>query len=191
MIYLIRHGETEWALSGKHTGATDIPLTREGERRAAALAGSLAAIGFRSVRTSPLQRARRTCELAGLGAEAQVEPDAHEWDYGAYEGRTTSEIRAERPNWNIFTDGCPGGESPEAIGARADRLLQKLRALPQPAVLFSHGHFLRVLGARWLRQPVRNGEHFALTTASVSCLDWDKNDPEVPTIILWNARAPN
>lgn len=191
MIYLIRHGETEWSLAGKHTGATDLPLTRNGERAAGALAGGLAAIGFRTVLTSPLQRARKTCELAGLGADARDEPDAREWNYGEYEGRTTAEVRAGRPGWNIFTDGCPGGESPDEIAARADRLIAKLRTLPQPAALFSHGHFLRVLGARWLRQPVAEGERLVLSTASVSCLSWDKNDPGVATITLWNARAPN
>src|SRR5438270_6453766 len=149
-VYLARHGETAWSLSGQHTGRTDIPLTERGERNAVRLGERLAGLTFARVFTSPLQRARRTCELAGFGDIAEVDPELVEWDYGACEGRLTADIRKERPDWQLFRDGCPGGETPAAVGARADRVLERVRAVGGDVLLFSSGHFLRVLAARWL-----------------------------------------
>lgn len=186
-IFLIRHGETEWSLNGRHTGRTDLPLTENGERRAAALRGPLKGAGFAAVLTSPLQRARRTCELAGFGSVARVEPDLQEWDYGTYEGRTSADIRAERPGWNVFQDGCPQGESVEQISRRADRVLSGLRASDGTVALFSHGQFLRVLAVRWIGLPAREGQHLALGTASVSILGFERHSGDVPAILQWNA----
>jgi broad specificity phosphatase PhoE len=186
-IYLIRHGETSWSLTGQHTGRTDLPLTENGERRAAQLRGLLQAIRFTHVLTSPLQRARRTCELAGFGPVAQVEPDLHEWDYGDYEGRTTAEIRAQRPGWNAFQDGCPQGESVEQISDRADRVLARLRPMDGTIALFSHGQFLRALAVRWIGLPVREGQRFALDTASTSILGYEHHNGDIPAVSLWNA----
>jgi probable phosphoglycerate mutase len=149
MIYLARHGETAWTVSGQHTGLTDIPLTERGERNARRLGDRLKGLKFAPVFTSPLQRARRTCELAGFGAVAEIDTDLVEWNYGFYEGRTTAEILKERADWQLFRDGCPGGESPVQISARADRVVARLRALDGNVLLFSSGHFLRVLAARW------------------------------------------
>jgi probable phosphoglycerate mutase len=149
-VYLARHGETAWSLSGQHTGRTDQPLTERGERNARALGERLRGLTFAKVLTSPLRRAVRICELAGFGASAEIDPDLVEWDYGQYEGRGTAEIRAERPDWQQFRDGCPGGESPDQIGARADRVVGRVRAIKGDVLVFSHGHFLRVLAARWL-----------------------------------------
>ena len=185
-IYLIRHGETEWSLNGRHTGSTDLPLTENGERRATRLRGLLQGIEFTHVLSSPLRRARRTCELAGFGAVARVEPELHEWDYGDYEGRTSVDIRAERAGWNIFADGCPHGESTEQISQRADRVLCGLRPMEGTVALFSHGQFLRVLAARWIGLPVREGQHLALSTASVSILGFEHHSGEIPAISLWN-----
>src|SRR5262245_7572011 len=150
VIYLARHGETAWSLSGQHTGLTDLPLTERGEQNARSLGQRLVGLDFGQVFTSPLRRAARTCELAGFGAVAEVEHDLLEWDYGEYEGRRTAEIHAERPDWQLFRDGCPGGESPEQVGARADRVLSRLRSTHGNLLLFSSGHFLRVFAARWL-----------------------------------------
>jgi probable phosphoglycerate mutase len=183
-IYLLRHGETTWSLTGQHTGRTDLPLTENGELRASRLRGRLQGIKFNHVLTSPLLRARRTCELAGFGAVARVEPELQEWDYGAYEGRTTADIRLQRPGWDVFRDGCPGGESTEAIGARADRMAQVLLDLDGTVAVFSHGQFLRVLAMRWIGLPVGEGRHFALDTASISILGYEH---ETPAITLWNA----
>ena len=149
-VYLARHGETQWSLSGQHTGLTDLPLTRHGEINAARLGERLQGLTFDHVFTSPLIRAHRTCELAGFGEQAVIDPDLVEWDYGDYEGKTTAEIRAQRPGWQLFRDGCPSGESVEAVSARADRVVAKLRSDGGRTLLFSSGHFIRVLTVRWL-----------------------------------------
>jgi probable phosphoglycerate mutase len=185
-IYLFRHGETAWSLTGQHTGRTDLPLTENGERRAAQLRQRLHGITFTHVLTSPLQRARRTCELAGLGAVAKVEPDLQELDYGDYEGRTTVDIRAQNPGWSIFQDGSPHGESVENFSHRADRVVATLRSMDGSVALFSHGQFLRALAACWIGLPVREGQHFALDTASISILGYEHTHEEIPAICLWN-----
>ncbi len=184
-IYLARHGETAWSLSGQHTGVTDLPLTPRGEQNARSLADRLRGLHFARVYTSPLQRARRTCELAGFGAVAQIDPDLVEWNYGEYEGITTAEILAKRPGWNLFSDGCPGGESPAQIGARADRVVARLRSQPGDVLLFSSGHFLRVLTARWLGLEPGAGRYFVLSTASLSMLGYEHDETE-SVIRLWN-----
>lgn len=184
-IYLARHGETEWSLSGQHTGVTDIPLTKQGEDNARNLGERLHGLHFAKVLTSPLQRARRTCELAGFGANAEIDNDLAEWNYGEYEGERTADIRKKRPDWFLFRDGCPGGESVAAVGARADRVIARLRALQADVIVFSHGHFLRVLGARWLSQPAADGRLLLLTTASLSILGYEHNLEE-PVLRLWN-----
>jgi broad specificity phosphatase PhoE len=185
-VTLVRHGETEWSASGKHTGRTDIPLTEVGERKARALEPRLKTMAFDRVFTSPLQRARRTCELAGFGDRAKVDPDLLEWNYGDYEGRKTSEILAERPGWVLFRDGCPNGEQPADIGARADRVIARLRAADDRAILFSSGHILRVLAARWLGLAPSEGRLFMLGTASISMLGYE-HDKSEPAVQLWNA----
>lgn len=184
-IYLARHGETEWSLSGQHTGTTDIPLTENGERNARNLGKRLQGTHFVKVLTSPLQRARRTCELAGFAAHAGIDADLVEWNYGDYEGKRTADIRKERPDWFLFRDGSPGGESPEAIAARADRVLARLAEIAGDVLVFSHGHFLRVLGARWLSQPAMFARFLYLTTASLSILGYEHNRDE-PALRLWN-----
>jgi broad specificity phosphatase PhoE len=184
-FYLVRHGETAWSREGKHTGRTDIPLTKNGERDALRLAERLQGIHFELVLTSPLQRARQTCELAGFGNRADVEPDLTEWDYGQYEGRRTVEILTERPDWQLFREGCPGGESPEQVGTRADRVADRLRDCQQNVLLFSSGHILRVLAARWLRLAPRAGQYFVLSTASLSALGYE-HDASEPVIRFWN-----
>jgi probable phosphoglycerate mutase len=185
VVYLARHGETAWSLSGQHTGLSDIPLTERGERNARQLGKRLQGISFAKVFTSPLQRARRTCELAGFGAVAEVLPDLVEWNYGDDEGRRTDEIRAERPGWNIFRDGGPGGETPAQVGERADRVINKVRAIQGNVLLFSSGHFLRVLAAHWLGLAAEAGRYFFLSTASVSILGYEHELSE-PVIRLWN-----
>jgi probable phosphoglycerate mutase len=182
-VYLVRHGETAWSLSGQHTGTTDLPLTEHGEEAARRLAQPLSRVTFARVLTSPMRRAGRTCELAGLGAQAIVDPDLVEWNYGDYEGLTTAQIRARAPGWIVFRDGCPGGESPEAIGARVDRLIARVRSTDGDVALFAHGHVFRVLAARWLGLPVIVGRHFLLDTATVSVLGYDR---EVPAVRQWN-----
>jgi probable phosphoglycerate mutase len=183
-VYLVRHGETEWSLSGQHTGATDIALTENGRVVGQRLRPTLAEVSFAAVLTSPLRRARETCELAGLGARAIVEPDLREWNYGQYEGITPQQIEEKRPGWLIFRDGCPGGETPEEIGARVDRLLARVRAARGDVALFAHGHLFRVLVARWIGLPPSGGQHFLLETATVSVLDYYHDAPAVKT---WNA----
>jgi broad specificity phosphatase PhoE len=185
IVYLARHGETAWSLSGQHTGRTDLPLTDRGERNARALGERLRGLTFTKVFTSPLQRAARTCELAGFGRAAEIDPDLVEWDYGQYEGRRTVEIHAERPDWQLFRDGCPGGESPDQIGARADRVIARLRGVEGNVLVFSSGHFLRVLGARWLNLEAAAGRYLLLSTASLSALGYEHNRAE-PAIRLWN-----
>ena len=184
-VYLARHGETAWTISGQYTGLTDLPLTARGERNARRLGERLKGVAFAEVLTSPLQRAARTCDLAGFGAMARVERDLVEWNYGDYEGRRSVEIHAERPEWNLFRDGCPGGETPEQVGARADCVLQQLRPFKGDILLFSSGHFLRVLAARWLGLEPAAGRFFLLNTASLSALSFEHNLSE-PAIRLWD-----
>lgn len=185
VTYLARHGETAWSLSGQHTGLTDLPLTEHGERNARRLGERLRELTFARVLTSPLQRASRTCELAGYGTVAEVDGDLLEWNYGDYEGRRTVEIHAERPDWQLFRDGCPGGESPEQVGARADRVVNRVRAIQGDVLLFSSGHFLRVFAARWLGLESAGGRYFLLSTSSLSALGYEHNRSE-PVIRLWN-----
>lgn len=185
-IYVARHGETTWSISGQHTGRTDIPLTERGERNARNLGDRLRGLPFTQVLTSPLQRARRTCELAGFGAVAQVEPDLAEWDYGAYEGLRTAEIRKERPDWFLFRDGCPDGESVAGIGQRLDGLVARLRQAPGDVLLFAHGHVLRVLTARWLGLPPGAAQHYLCGTAALGILSYEHNRIEEPALALWN-----
>ena len=184
-MYLARHGETAWSLSGQHTGLTDLPLTERGERNARRLGERLKGLAFARVFTSPLQRAARTCELAGFGKAAEVDRDLVEWNYGQYEGRRTEEILAERPGWQLFRDGCPGGESPAQVGDRADRVVQRVRAVRGDVLLFSSGHFLRMLAARWLELEPAGGRYFLLSTASLSALGFEHN-PSEPVIRLWD-----
>jgi probable phosphoglycerate mutase len=185
VLYLARHGETAWSLSSQHTGLTDLPLTERGERNARQLGERLRGLTFAKVFTSPLQRAARTCELAGFGGAAEVDRDLVEWDYGKYEGRKTADIHKERPGWYIFRDGCPGGESPDQVGARADRVVSRVRAVQGDVLLFSSGHFLRVLAARWLGLEPGAGRYFLLSTASLSALGYEHNRSQ-PIIRLWD-----
>lgn len=185
LTYLARHGETAWTISRQHTGRTDLPLTEQGEAEARGLGTRLEGLKFRAVLTSPLQRAHRTCELAGFGSGAIIEPDLMEWNYGAYEGRTSAEIHAERRGWDLFRDGCPGGESPDQIGARADRVIRRVRAIDGDTLLFSSSHFLRVFAARWLGLEPGAGRLFVLGTASVSVMGYEHNRSE-PVIRLWD-----
>jgi broad specificity phosphatase PhoE len=186
-LYLVRHGETAWSLSGQHTGRTDIPLTEQGERDARELAERLRGVRFSHVFTSPLQRARRTCELAALNTVGEIEPDLAEWNYGDYEGLRTDDIRKVRPGWNVFRDGCPGGESPAQVSKRADRLIGRLRTLEGDLAIFSHGHFGRVMAARWIELGIEQAQHFLLSTASLSILGYGHNLAEEPAFVLWNA----
>jgi broad specificity phosphatase PhoE len=183
-VYLIRHGETEWSLSGQHTGTTDIPLTENGRRIARLLKPVLTKETFALVLTSPLQRARETCELAGLGGSAEIDRDLMEWNYGEYEGLTSQQIHAKRPGWMVFTDGCPGGESPEQVGARVDRVIAKIRAVEGHVTLFAHGHVLRAFAARWLGLRAMDGCHFLLDTATLNIMSYYRGTPAVQR---WNA----
>jgi broad specificity phosphatase PhoE len=184
LVYLARHGETAWSLSGQHTGTTDLPLTPRGEENARLLGELLRGRQIARVYASPLQRARRTCELAGFGADAQVDPDLVEWNYGDYEGRKTAEVHVDRPDWQLFRDGCPGGESPRQIGDRADRVVAKVRTVPGDVLIFSSGHFLRVLAARWLGLDAGAGRYLLLSTGSLSVLGYEHQRD--PVIRLWN-----
>ena len=183
-IYLIRHGETEWSLSGQHTGITDIPLTENGRKVAKLLEPVLAKETFALVLTSPLERARQTCELAGLGARAEIDSDLMEWNYGQYEGLTPKQIHAQAPEWMLFNDGCPGGESPEQVGARVDRVIARVRAVEGHVALFAHGHIFRVFAARWLGLPATAGCHFLLDTATLNILGYYRG---IPAVKRWNA----
>jgi probable phosphoglycerate mutase len=183
-VYLVRHGETEWSLSGQHTGSTDIPLTENGRSVARRLRPILARETFALVLKSPLRRAGETCQLAGLDARAIVEPDLKEWDYGEYEGLTPKQINDQRPGWMIFRDGCPGGETPAQIGARVDRVIARIHHTVGNVALFAHGHVFRVLVARWIGLPVEAGRHFALDTATLSVLGYYRDSPAVR---IWNA----
>jgi len=184
-LYLARHGETAWSISGQHTGKTDLPLTERGERNARALGARLAGHVFARVFCSPLIRARRTCELAGFGEVATSDCDLVEWDYGEYEGRTTEEILRRRPQWQLFRDGCPGGESVVDVGRRADRVVARVREVGGDVLVFSSGHFLRVLASRWLDLDASCGRLLLLSTAALSILGYEHTQAE-PTIRLWN-----
>ena len=188
-IYFIRHGETAWSLSGQHTGRTDLPLTPHGETVARQLAVELKEVAFSLVLTSPRLRARSTCQLAGLSEGAQIEPDLAEWDYGDYEGLRTDEIRKQHIDWDIWEDGCPGGEMPADASGRADHLIARLQKLTGKVALFSHGHFGRVLAARWIGLPVTQGQHFAIDPASIGILGFDTGHPSRRVISLWNSMA--
>jgi probable phosphoglycerate mutase len=183
-LFVIRHGETAWSLSGQHTGTTDIPLTENGRRIAQRLRPVLTSETFALVLVSPLKRARETCEIAGLGGQAIVEPDLIEWNYGRFEGLTADQIHSISPGWLIFRDGCPGGETPEQVGARADRVIARARAVEGNVVVFAHGHVLRVLVTRWLDLPVTTGQHFLLDTATLGVLGYYH---EIPAVRIWNA----
>jgi broad specificity phosphatase PhoE len=185
VVYLARHGETAWSLSGQHTGRTDLPLTERGEQQARALGQRLRGANFAKGFTSPSQRARRTADLAGFGGLAEIDPDLAEWDYGQYEGRRTADILAERPGWFLFRDGAPGGETPDQAGARADRVIQRVRAIGGNVLIFSSAHILRVLAARWLGLEAAGGRYFVLGTSSLSILGYEHNLGE-PVIRLWN-----
>jgi broad specificity phosphatase PhoE len=185
VVWLARHGETEWSRAGKHTGLTDLSMTERGERNALALGERLRGWDFAKVYTSPLKRAMRTCELSGFQSRAQLDRDLVEWDYGEYEGRTTVDIQSERPGWLLFRDGCPGGETPAHVAARADRVLARVRATPGNVLLFSSGHFLRVLAARWLGLQPMAGAYFMLSTASLSTLGSEHGGAD-PVIRSWN-----
>ena len=187
-VYLLRHGETEWSLNGRHTGVTDIPLTENGRKLARQLQPILAREKFVMVLTSPLQRARDTCELAGLGTLAGVDRDLMEWNYGEYEGLTTEQIRQTRPDWSLFSDGCPGGESPLQVSVRADRIISRVRTVDGNVALFSHGHILRVLAARWINLSASYGENFLLDTATLNVLGYYR---ESPAFKIWNAPLHN
>jgi broad specificity phosphatase PhoE len=183
-LFAIRHGETEWSLNGRHTGTTDIPLTDNGRRLATRLRPLLARTSFARVLTSPLQRARETCELAGLGESALVDSDLVEWNYGKYEGLTPAQIHATAGEWLIFRDGCPGGETPAEIGGRVDRVIARVRAVAGDVAVFAHGHVLRVMAARWLGLPPGAGQHFLLDTGTLNVLSYYRG---VPALKTWNA----
>jgi broad specificity phosphatase PhoE len=185
IIYLARHGETAWSISGQHTGLTDLPLTERGERNARSLGQRLNGLNIEKVLTSPLERAMRTCELSGFCTLAQVDRDLVEWDYGQYEGRTSAQIHAERPDWQLFRDGCPGGETPEQVASRADRIIKRVRSMKGDVLLFSSGHFLRMLAARWLGLEPAAGRFFLLGTASLSAVGYE-NSLTNPVIRLWD-----
>jgi broad specificity phosphatase PhoE len=185
IIYLARHGDTAWTVSGQHTGRTDLPLLPEGEENARRLGERLKGLQFTEVFTSPLQRAVKTCELAGFGSVARTDSDLMEWDYGKYEGLRSTEILKENPGWQLFRDGCPGGESPAQVGERADRVIARARDIGGTVLLFSSGHFSRVLAARWVGLEPSGGRYFTLSTASVSTLGYAHNLSE-PVIRLWN-----
>jgi probable phosphoglycerate mutase len=185
MIYLARHGETAWSLTGQHTGLTDLPLTPTGERNAQRLRGRLSGLIFERVFTSPLRRARRTCELAGFGAVAEIDPDLLEWNYGEYEGRRSVEIHAERPDWQLFRDGAPGGESSQQVAERADRVVDRLRSVSGNVLIFSSGHFLRMLAGSWIGLEPYEAKSLMLSTASLSALGYEHNLQQ-PVIQLWN-----
>ena len=185
ITYLARHGETAWTITGQHTGRTDLPLTERGEANAYRLRERLSGLTFAKVFTSPLRRAMRTCELAGFGPVGEIDADLLEWDYGDYEGRLTVDILKERPDWQLFRDGCPGGQSPQQVAARADRVVSRLRTMPGDVLIFSSGHFLRVLATRWIGMEPINGKSLMLGTASLSALGYE-NSISRPAIRLWN-----
>ena len=185
VVSIARHGNTAWTHSGQHTGLTDLPLTPDGERNAVRLGERLKGMNFAKVFTSPLQRASKTCELAGYGRVAETDPDLVEWNYGKYEGLTSAQILKERPDWQLFRDGAPGGESPEQVAGRADRVVQRLRAISGDVLLFSSGHFIRIFAARWLALGPSVGKYFLLSPASLSAVSYE-HDLSRPVIRLWN-----
>ena len=185
-LWLIRHGETEWSLSGAHTGRTDLPLTEHGRQEAEPIRRQLGGRAFSLVLTSPLERARETCRLAGYGDRAQTEPNLREWNYGDYEGKSTAQIRQERPNWSLWKDGVPHGEAIEQVASRADAVISRAVAAGGDVALFAHGHILRILAARWLGQDPRAGRLYALGTASVSTLGYEH---ESRVITRWNLKC--
>jgi probable phosphoglycerate mutase len=189
VLHLIRHGETEWSLTGQHTGRTEIPLTQDGRASARDLREPLSRVPFSRVICSPRVRARQTCELAGLGGAMELDPDLSEWDYGDYEGQRSLEILDGRPDWNLFEHGCPGGESVPGVSDRADRLLARLIALEEPIAVFTHGHFGRVLGARWIGLGAGEGRHLLLDPASISVLGFEHDRADSPVIVRWNDRV--
>ena len=182
-VFAIRHGETVWSLSGKNTGTTDIPLTDNGRRLAERLQSVLAREVFALVLCSPMQRARETCELAGLGNDAVIDPDLAEWNYGEYEGLTSAQIHETRPGWLVFRNGCPGGETPEQVGVRTDRVIARARAVEGDVALFANGHVLRVLAARWIGLPGGSGQHFLLDTGTLCVLGYYR---DIPAVKVWN-----
>ena len=184
-VYLARHGETAWSLSGQHTGLTDLPLTERGRENASRLSNRLAGLKFAKVLSSPLQRARTTCELAGFGAISETDRNLVEWNYGEYEGRRSAEIYTTRPGWLLFRDGCPGGESPAQVAARADQAIQRVSDVAGDVLIFSSGHFLRMFAARWLGFAPLAGQNFMLGTASLSILSYE-HDLSRPAMSLWN-----
>jgi probable phosphoglycerate mutase len=188
-VCLVRHGETAWSISGHHTGRTEIPLTARGESQARELGLRLRGLPFSKVLSSPRQRALQTSALAALGPDVEIDPDLAEWDYGDYEGQRTVDIRSGRPDWNLFHDGCPGGESPAQVSERADRVLAHLRGLQGHIAIFSHGHFGRVLGARWIGLSVTQAQCFLLNTASLSVLTGEGDRADRPVVSLWNAAS--
>lgn len=188
-LYLVRHGETAWSLSGRHTGSTDIPLTAHGEDQARRLAPYLGTIAFTHVLSSPRQRARRTCELLELRQPCEINQDLAEWDYGAYEGQRSADIRKDRPNWDLWKDGCPDGEMPADVSARADRLIAYLCTLQGNIALLSHGHFGSALAARWIGLAVEEGQHFVIDPAALGILGSDPRHAEVRAMLLWNASS--
>jgi probable phosphoglycerate mutase len=188
LIYLARHGQTAWSLGGQHTGLSDIPLTAGGEAEAKSLGERLRGIEFATVYTSPLQRASRTCDIAGFGARAVTDPDLVEWDYGQYEGIVRADILKKDPDWQLFRDGCPGGESPEQVAARADHVVARVRSVAGNVLIFSSGHFLRMLAGRWLGLQPADAAHLVLSTASLSILGYE-HDLTEPAIRLWNSTA--
>jgi broad specificity phosphatase PhoE len=186
-LYLIRHGETEWSRTGRHTGRTDLPLTEYGERQASNLRRLLYRARFSDVLVSPMQRALQTCQLAGYGAAARVEQNLSEWNYGDYEGLTIDEIHAQRPGWDIFRDGCPRGESPEQVAKRVTAVLGEVRQIEGNVAFFSHGHLLRTLAMRWCELAIRDGRRFFLDAASLSILGYANGNAAAPAVLLWNA----
>jgi probable phosphoglycerate mutase len=187
-VVLVRHGETEWTKDGRHTGRTDIPLTDRGRQQARELGPELQPWHFALVLASPLQRTRETCQLAGYQREAQLRPDLVEWDYGSYDGKTRQQILEQRPNWSLWRDGGPGGETAAEVGHRADRIIKEIRATSGDVLVFSHGHFLRVMTARWLDQAPEAGRFYALGTAALSVLGYEHDDP---VIQRWNQTPPD
>ena len=182
-LVAIRHGETDWSRTGRHTGRTDIPLNDEGRRAAKAIGRALSTIEFSRALSSPLERARMTCELAGFADQMEIDPDLVEWDYGEYEGLTPDQIQQRAPSWLIFVDGCPGGERPAEVQARVDRVIAKVRGTPGRVAVFAHGHLLRVLAARWIELPLTAATRFLLDTATLTTLTYYRS---IPAIRCWN-----
>jgi len=184
-LYLVRHGETAWSVTGQHTGRTDLPLNKQGEENARRIGDRLRGVAFEHVWSSPLQRALSTCRLAGFGDRVEIDPDLFEWNYGDYEGKTSAEIRQHRPDWQLFRDGCPGGEGVAEVAARADRFVAKLRRIHERGLVFSSGHILRTIGARWSELDAAAGSRLYLSTGSISILGFDHSRDE-PVLRSWN-----